>query len=146
MSIILPSYLQVCYTQKIISKLYFRKRRLRDAQRLTDHQRTLQLKTVNLVPGPFVILLEMDRNSRSDPGGHRKVLPFDWLTEEQKIFVYYYDYASLIRSKLQRTLNSLKNREFTTRMGTARDNTVQLYCIEGAIKYICKGFYRPSYA
>ena len=109
-------------------------------RRLMDHQRTLQLKTVNLVPGPLVILLEMDRNSRSDPGGHRKVLPFDWLTEEQKIFVNYYDYASLIRSKLQRTLNCLKNREFTTRMGTARDNTVQLYCIKGAIKYICKGF------
>ena len=35
-------------------------------------------------PGPFVILLEMDSDSRSDPGGHRKVLPFHWLTEEQK--------------------------------------------------------------
>ena len=87
-------------------------------------------------PGPLVILLEMDRDSRSDPGGHRKVLPFDWLTEEQKIFVNYYDYAALIRSQLQRTLNCLKNREFRTRTGTARNNTVQLYCIKGAIKYI----------
>ena len=76
-------------------------------------------------PWPLVILLEMDHDSRSDPGGHRKVLPFDWLTEQQKIFVNYYDYAALIRSQLQRTLNCLKNREFTTRTGTARNNTVQ---------------------
>ena len=87
-------------------------------------------------PGPLVILLEMDRDSRSDPGGHRKVLPFDWPTEEQKIFVNYYDYAALIRSQLQRTLNCLKNREFTTRTGTTRNNILQLYCIKGAIKYI----------
>ena len=48
LSIILPSYLQVCYTQKFISKLYFMKRRLKDARRLMDHQRTLQLKTDSL--------------------------------------------------------------------------------------------------
>ena len=47
--------------------------------------------------------------SPSDPRGHRKVLPFDWLTGEQKIFVNYYDYAALIRNQLQRTLNGLKN-------------------------------------
>ena len=41
--------------------------------------------------------------------GHRKVLPFDWLTGEQKIFVNYdYDHAALIRSQLQRTLHGLK--------------------------------------
>ena len=54
-------------------------------------------------PGPLVILFEMDNGSRSDPGGHRKVLPFDWLTGEQKIFVNYYDYAASIRGRLQRT-------------------------------------------
>ena len=97
---------------------------------------TLPVQRPTSYPGPLVILLEMDRDSRSDPGGHRKVLPFDWLTEEQKIFVNYYDYAALIRSQLQRTLNCLKNREFTTRTGTARNSTVQLYCIKGAIKYI----------
>ena len=32
--------------------------------------------------------------SRSDPGGHQTVLPFDWLTGEQTIFVNYYDYAA----------------------------------------------------
>ena len=46
-----------------------------------------------------LILLEMDRDTRSDPGGHRKVLPFDWLTGKQKIFVNYYDFAASIRSQ-----------------------------------------------
>ena len=57
-------------------------------------------------PGPLVILLEMER---SDPGAHRKVLPFDWLTGEQKIFVNYYDSGASIQIRLQRTLNCLKN-------------------------------------
>ena len=51
----------------------------------------------------------MDRDLMSDPGGHRKLLPFDWLMGEQKIFVNYYDYAASIRIQLQRTLNCLKN-------------------------------------
>ena len=43
-----------------------------------------------------------------EAGGHRKVLPFDWWTAEQQIFVNYYDYAALIPSQLQRTLNDLE--------------------------------------
>ena len=39
-------------------------------------------------------------DSRRDPGGRRKVLPFDLLTGEQKIFDHYYDYAVSIRSQL----------------------------------------------
>ena len=91
-------------------------------------------RNTNLVPRATCDPARDDRDSRSDPGGHQKILPFDWLTEEQKIFVNYYE--ALIRSQLQRTLNCLKNREFTTRTATVRSNTVQLYCIKGAIKYI----------
>ena len=68
------------------------------------------LKASTLSPGPLVMLLEMDRDSRIDPGWAPECSQFDWLTEEQKICVNYYDYAALIRSQLQRTLNCLKNR------------------------------------
>ena len=50
----------------------------------------------------FVILFPLLKNCKSGV-----VVPFDWLTGEQKIFVNYYDYAALIPSQLQKTLNGL---------------------------------------
>ena len=66
------------------------------------------LVTPTSSPGPLGSCSSWTAISRSDPGGHRKVLPFDWLTGEQKTFVNHYDYADLIPSQLQGTLNGLK--------------------------------------
>ena len=97
-------------------------------------------------PGPLVILLEMDRDSRSDPGGRRKVLPFDWLTEEQKIFVNYYDYAALIRSQLHAKNAQLPEEQ---RVHNEDDNGQKQYSSiilykRSHLNIFCKGFWRPS--
>ena len=73
-SIILPSYPQVCYTQKFV---FYEEAlawgRLRDARCLMDHQGTLQLKTDSL-SGQVVIFeaFAVWRQRRNWDGGRYK--------------------------------------------------------------------------